>query len=144
MSESSPLVAGIACRQLAINEGADDHTSQLALALGYMQGLTPISLIASVVLARRNAETRASNGASDAATGRVAVPALAAGAMPADATAAVTAAGLVVSATTIREPSTTVPADQVIRTQPAAGTWVARGSAVVLVISGGPPPTPNG
>ena len=44
----------------------------------------------------------------------------------------------------IPEPSTTVPSGQVIRQDPAAGVKVAKGSAVSVVVSSGPPsPSPS-
>ncbi|MBU4215398.1 MAG: transglycosylase domain-containing protein [Actinobacteria bacterium] len=60
--------------------------------------------------------------------------------LEADASAAVTAVGLVPKI--VSEPSATVPAGRVIRTDPGAGATVEMGSEVTLVISTGPPPTP--
>jgi len=40
-----------------------------------------------------------------------------------------------------QEPNSSVPAGQVIRTEPAAQTPLRRGSVVVLIVSTGPPPT---
>ncbi|MDQ3680248.1 MAG: Stk1 family PASTA domain-containing Ser/Thr kinase [Actinomycetota bacterium] len=42
---------------------------------------------------------------------------------------------------TVREPSATVPADRVIRTDPGAGAELDRGSTVALVVSSGPQTT---
>jgi beta-lactam-binding protein with PASTA domain/subtilisin family serine protease len=55
------------------------------------------------------------------------------------ATTAITNAGLAVGAIT-NASSTTVPAGSVISENPTAGTQVAIGSAVALVVSSGPPP----
>jgi len=60
----------------------------------------------------------------------------------ASATSAITSAGLTAGAVT-QQSSTTVASGSVISESPAAGTSVAKGSAVNLVVSSGaPPPTP--
>ena len=55
------------------------------------------------------------------------------------ATSAITGAGLIVGTVT-NSTSATVPAGSVISQNPIAGTQVATGSAVNLVVSTGPPP----
>jgi len=61
----------------------------------------------------------------------------------AEAKAALADAGLLLGAVT-PEPSTTVPSGQVIRQDPTAGVVVAKGSAVGIVVSSGPPtPSPS-
>ncbi|MEM9172813.1 MAG: PASTA domain-containing protein, partial [Pseudomonadota bacterium] len=60
-----------------------------------------------------------------------------AGGSQADAEAAIVAAGFVVGSVDT-EASDSVPAGQVIRTVPAAGTEVARGASIDLVVSSGP------
>src|SRR2546430_834581 len=57
--------------------------------------------------------------------------------MPAAATSAITGAGLTVGTVTMQS-SSTVAAGTVISESPAAGTSVAKGSAVSLVVSSGP------
>ena len=117
---------------LAEREGADERGRQLAGVLTYTMGLTPVGLMMTIMMARREAEsTPTSNGA-----GSVTVPATAK-ATPADATDALKAAGLGVSTTTIVQPSDTVPKDHVIGTQPGAGTKATLGLPVKLIISSG-------
>lgn len=64
-----------------------------------------------------------------------------AGASEEDARVEIRVAGLAVAEQVQEEASTDVPAGQIIRTEPEAGTSVAPGTAVVLVISIGPPVT---
>ena len=56
------------------------------------------------------------------------------------ATAQLTSAGVVVAST--QEPSDSVPAGKVIRTEPAVGESVNKGSTVTLVVSTGAAPVP--
>jgi hypothetical protein len=70
----------------------------------------------------------------------VAVPNVVNQTLPA-AAAAIINAGLAVGAVTTAS-STTVPAGSIISQTPAAGTQVAPGSAVALIVSSGPPPLP--
>ena len=58
------------------------------------------------------------------------------------ATTAITGAGLVVGAVT-QQSSATVPAGSVTSQNPVSGVGVAAGSAVNLVVSTGPVPTPG-
>lgn len=69
------------------------------------------------------------------------VPASLTNKLEADASAAVTAAGLVPKI--VSEPSASVPVGRVVRTDPGSGATVEAGSEVTLVISTGPPPTPT-
>ncbi len=75
------------------------------------------------------------------APAQVAVPSGLEGKLEADATAAIVNAGL--AANVVSEPSDTVTAGRVIRTDPGGGATLAAGSPVTLVISTGPkaPPT---
>src|SRR5437762_9304449 len=75
------------------------------------------------------------------APGQVAVPNVV-GETEATATSAITSAGLT-AGTVTQQSSTTVASGNVITESPAAGTSVASGAAVSLVVSSGaPPPTP--
>ena len=77
----------------------------------------------------------------DATTGPVTVPNVV-NQTQAAATTALTGAGLVVGAVT-QQSSSTVPAGSVSSQNPTAGVGVAAGSAVNLVVSTGPVPTPG-
>ncbi len=59
----------------------------------------------------------------------------------ADAVAAISAAGLVVGATDPRS-NANVPAGLAVKTDPAAGTEVALGSSVTLIVAPVPSPSP--
>jgi serine/threonine-protein kinase len=73
-------------------------------------------------------------------TGRPAVPPVAPGTTVAAAEAALRGAGLTpVRSTAAEEYSASVPAGAVVRTDPPAGTTLAAGGAVTLVLSEGPP-----
>ncbi len=72
---------------------------------------------------------------------QVAIPDIRPGTLEADANAALYAVGLQPQVT--NQQSTTVPAGRVIGISPAAGTMVAPGSTVTLLISSGPPATPT-
>ncbi|WP_315093012.1 transglycosylase domain-containing protein [uncultured Cellulomonas sp.] len=76
--------------------------------------------------------------ATPEAPSEVGVPSGLDGKLEADATASVSNAGLV--ATVVTEPSDTVTAGRVIRTDPKGGTMLAPGSPVTLVVSSGPKP----
>jgi beta-lactam-binding protein with PASTA domain len=93
----------------------------------------------SVTVAGQTTETRFTR--CDATTGPVTVPNVL-NQTQAAATTTITAAGLVVGTVT-QQSSATVPAGSVSSQNPTAGVGVASGSAVNLVISTGPAPTPG-
>src|SRR5437588_1800377 len=100
----------------------------------------PISVIHSrVVRGTTQADVQIGSGGTPPPT--VPVPNVV-GQTQAAATSALTSAGLT-AGTVTQQSSTTVPSGNVISESPAAGTSVAKGSAVNLVVSSGaPPPTP--
>src|SRR5262245_15909581 len=111
----SAIVNFLLGKQLALREGvSESFASRMGLVLSAV-GLTPVGLMATVVLSRREGEAVA---ASESAG--VAVPDVS-GRKPADATKALETAGFTVSGTVVKEASTTVPSGMVIRTDPAAG-----------------------
>jgi hypothetical protein len=123
--------------ELASREGADERFRQVAGVLTYTMGLTPLALVTTIMLARREAEASAVPAATNG-YGLVPVPETA-GLTTAKASEAVKAAGLAVSTTKVVQPSPTVDKDRVIGTQPAADVRVKPGTEVVLVISSGGP-----
>ena len=100
----------------------------------------PVSVVHSrVVLAHTQADVQIGSGGTPPPT--VLVPNVV-GQTQAAATSAITSAGLT-AGTVTQQSSTTVASGSVISESPAAGTSVASGAAVNLVVSSGaPPPTP--
>src|SRR5437016_5438406 len=100
----------------------------------------PVSVVHSrVVMAHTQADVQIGSGGTPPPT--VAVPNVV-GQTQAAATSAITSAGLT-RGTVTQQSSTTVASGSVISQSPAAGTSVAKGSAVNLVVSSGAPaPTP--
>ena len=93
----------------------------------------------SVTVTGQTTETRFTR--CDATTGPVTVPNVV-NQTQAAATTAITSAGLVVGTVT-QQSSATVPAGHVISQNPTSGVGVPTGSAVHLVVSTGPAPTPG-
>lgn len=99
--------------------------------------------VADVAPEEGDRQLRGSEVSLVVSTGRPVVPAIDAGATPADATAALVAADLTASLDQNAAVfDAAIPAGQVVRTDPAAGTAMDIGAPVALIVSKGAEPVP--
>jgi len=143
----TPLVTGLPLGDVGTRGTAANAILEAGLVVGTITQASSTTVPAGIVLSQDPADGLTvdvgtiENLVVSSGPPRVNVPNVA-GLTTAQASTAITGAGLTVGTTTT-QPSSTVPAGRVITSNPAAGTSVIIGSAVNLEVSSGPAGVPG-